>query len=209
MTRFPPYLRRFVQACLTVTWTSRTPVLSRASPAAHVAAIIPRELGASSTAKGTAAANADGPAAEERGLRRCRDYAFVDFCAGSGGPTPSIERRLNRALAALDKRVGSGGDEALQFVLTDLFPHVEAWEQAACRSPNIGFEPESVDASAAPEALLAKLKSGGGVDGKGKGNKKKLFRLFNLAFHHFDDELARRILKNTVENSEAFGYVRR
>lgn len=185
------------------------PVLQRASPAAHVAAIIPRELGRSppSSSSTSSAPNVADPSADEelRGLRRCLDYVFVDFCAGSGGPTPSIERRLNQALAKLKD---GGGEEPLRFILTDLFPHVAAWEQAAARSPNIGFEPESVDASAVPEALLDKVKNVRS-NGGNKIKKKKLFRLFNLAFHHFDDELARRILRDTVENSEAFGYVLR
>lgn len=50
----------------------------------------------------------------------------------------------------------------------------------------------SVDAGDAPREL-------------GQGQGKKVFRLFNLAFHHFDDELGRRILRNTLQTSEGFG----
>lgn len=51
-----------------------------------------------------------------------------------------------------------------------------------------------MDASNAPESL-------GGKEGK------KIFRLYNLAFHHFDNELGKGILKNTIETADGFGYV--
>lgn len=82
--------------------------------------------------------------------------------------------------------------------MTDLFPHIEAWEAAAGQSENVGFIKTSVDAANAPRDLL-KL---AGVDAV---ENKKLFRLFNLAFHHFDDELATRILQNSLETSDGFG----
>lgn len=34
-----------------------------------------------------------------------------------------------------------------------------------------------------------------------------MFRLFNLAFHHFDDPLAKAILKNTLETSDGFAIM--
>jgi hypothetical protein len=45
-----------------------------------------------------------------------------------------------------------------------------------------------------PRALLAKYTTGGQ-----QGGGKKVFRLFNLAFHHFGDGLAREMLRDTVE----------
>jgi hypothetical protein len=114
------------------------------------------------------------------------DYVYIDFCAGGGGPTPSIERQLNKTI------LGSG--EPLQFVLTDLHPHEERWSKTAESNPNISYEAGSVDASDVPPELIARYKQQG----------KKVFRLYNLAFHHFDDPLAKAILKNTIETSDGF-----
>lgn len=63
---------------------------------------------------------------------------------------------------------------------------------AAAKSANLRYVTRSVDAGDAPRDL-------------GQGQGKKVFRLFHLAFHHFDDGLGRRILKNTLATSEGFG----
>ena len=169
-----------VQSCLTLAWRFRMPVMQPESPASLVAKLLYRKLGSS-----------------------VRDYTYVDFCAGGGGPTPYIERHLNRELAA----GGQGGGEEQQllngaagentepvkFVLTDLYPHIPDWTRAAAKSKNLSFVSEPVDATNAPADLI-------------EGDK-KIFRLFNLAFHHFDDEIASKILKNTLETSDGFAYV--
>ncbi|OLN95982.1 hypothetical protein CCHL11_07094 [Colletotrichum chlorophyti] len=161
---FPSFLRAYVQEALHRAWVYKVPVL-QTSPPAHVAAEILQSV--------------LGP--------RLPSYTFIDFCAGSGGPTPAIERAVNRHLAA-QKR------PAVNFVLTDLHPNPDSWARAAAKSDHIGYEPRSVDAAAAPGDLVAGYASGG----------KKVFRLFNLAFHHFDDPLASAILKNTLETSDGF-----
>jgi len=147
-------------------------------------------------------------------------YVFIDFCAGGGGPTPSIERHLNSSLPpssssrtsatttsssaksrannrdSNDDEQVNGLPEPLHFVLTDLHPHTDLWSRAAAQSPNISFVPTPVDASRAPRDLVRDYTRRG----------KKVFRLFNLAFHHFDDALARRILKDTVDGGgDGFG----
>jgi len=38
-------------------------------------------------------------------------------------------------------------------------------------------------------------------------NGHKVFRIFCLSFHHFDDEAARRVLKSTLETSDAFAII--
>lgn len=162
-------------------------------------------------------------------------HTYIDFCAGAGGPTPFIERALNSQLAISAARTvpatASAGvvdgtsqaassetpsyaavadpgtksstvrdeeEAAVDFVLTDLHPHVEFWEAASKKSDRLTYVSGPVDAADAPADLLRRYA------GKGSG-KKGIFRLFNLAFHHFDDDLARAILKNTVETSEGFG----
>lgn len=166
-----------MQAALTAAWTTRVPIIQRSSPASLVARLLSSHIPS------------------------IHSYTFIDFCAGAGGPTPQIEKHLNSSLesgASANSRPTSYAEAAsspppVRFILTDLHPHVDLWSAAAQQSPNVTFIPTSVDASRAPADLIQKK------DGK------KVFRLFNLAFHHFDDNLARRILKNTVDTSDGFG----
>ena len=200
--RFPQYLREKVQSCLTLCWTFRFSLLQKASPAQLVASTLSRTLANSIT-----------------------DYTFVDFCAGAGGPTPYIEKELNAQLtsqipsstanqrALTNKRTDglvprsplaaehqingykTPSSGPVKFVLTDIHPHIPDWTEASKRSSNLTFISTSVDAANAPSA--SELVCG--------EDKRKVFRLYNLAFHHFDDELASRILKNTIEQSDGFG----
>lgn len=135
-------------------------------------------------------------------------YTYVDFCAGAGGPTPFIEADLNATLSARQPKsptsingntsaapkspraLTTQVDGPVKFVLTDLHPHIPDWTEAAKKSVNLSFVDKSIDAANAPNNLV---ESG------------KVFRLYNLAFHHFDDPLAKAILKNTLETSDGFG----
>lgn len=125
--------------------------------------------------------------------RRVSDYAYVDFASGAGGPTPYIEAHLNEELR-------DAGKEEVKFVLSDISPHVGAWKDIATKSGNISYIAQSVDATSAPSADTL-LEDVPGVEGK------KVMRLFSLAFHHFDDHLAAKVLENTVETSDGFWYV--
>ncbi len=160
-------LREKVQDNLTLGWTNRLPILQSAPPAALVSGVLSSVLGP-----------------------RVSDYVYVDFASGAGGPTPYIERYLNKELR-------EAGKEAVKFVLTDISPHVSAWEALANKSDNIGYIAESIDATNAPTAETL-LKDVSGVEGK------KIMRLFSLSFHHFDDDLAAKVLENTVETSDGF-----
>jgi len=145
-------------------------------------------------------------------------YTFVDFCSGAGGPTPSVEQSINlklRSNAAWSRdkstsndielvRLNGAGkepiDDSVDFVLTDIHPHLEAWEKAAKRSDHLRFVREGVDAGNAPLDLLAR------VEGlSSEQQQKKVVRLFSLAFHHFDDPAATQILRNTLQTSSGFG----
>lgn len=180
-----------MQSCLTLLWTIQVWPLQTAQPAQLAADTLHNVLG-----------------------RRVKDYTFVDFAAGAGGPTPFIEQGLNARLSAADREtsptVFTGIDGSViqkkvpskratnaggvKFVLTDIHPHIPEWTEAAKKSDNLSFVAESVDATNAPANLARE-------DGK------KVFRLYNLAFHHFDDPLARDILKNTIETADGFGCV--
>lgn len=121
---------------------------------------------------------------------RISDYVYIDFASGSGGPIPYIEKDLNAQLREESK-------DEVKFVLSDISPHVDAWDVAAKKSDNLSYIVQSVDATDAPPAK-ALLKGVAGAQGK------KVMRLFCLAFHHFDDELAAQVLQNTVETSDGF-----
>jgi hypothetical protein len=156
-----------VQDYLTLGWINKFPFIQPVSPAALVSRILSTVLGP-----------------------RITEYVYVDFASGAGGPTPYIENHLNSELRA-------AGKEEVQFVLTDISPHVGAWEMARKNSKNISYIPQSVDATNAPAAETL-LKDLPGV------KTKKVMRLFSLAFHHFDDDLAAKVLENTIETSDGF-----
>nr|CDP28253.1 Putative protein of unknown function [Podospora anserina S mat+] len=171
---FPQFLRTHMQAALTAAWTTHIPLLQSSSPARIVARLLSHHLGPS-----------------------IHNYTFIDFCAGAGGPTPSIEKHLNASISTSPPSYAEAATAPppVQFILTDIHPHPALWSAAASASPNLSYVSSSVDASNVPQHLIN--------DQKQKG--KKVFRLFNLAFHHFDDTLARKILRNTLETSDGFG----
>ncbi|KAI0594178.1 hypothetical protein F4775DRAFT_458854 [Biscogniauxia sp. FL1348] len=194
---FPAFLRAHVQAGLTHAWTICIPILQSCSPATLVANTLHRVLGKSVST-----------------------YTYIDFCAGAGGPTPFIEQALNLHLQSDSSTMSNGCESpssasngqkpsysavaaakppdsngSVDFILTDLHPHISSWKAASKKSEHLTYVPEPVDASNAPADLIQRHTAAG----------KKVFRLFNLAFHHFDDDLARAILKNTIETSDGFG----
>jgi hypothetical protein len=156
-------LRERIQDILTLMWTLRLPLIQSMSPAQLAATRLGRIL-------------------EGR-----RFSAVVDFCSGSGGPTPVIERVLN------DQRVREG-KEPYEVVMTDLHPSLAAWKRAAAKRERLAFVSASVDAGDASRALE-------GLQGK------KHLRLFSLAFHHFDDTLARKVLRDAILNSDGLWSV--
>ncbi|KAI1007280.1 hypothetical protein K3495_g941 [Podosphaera aphanis] len=172
---FPSYLREKVQSCLTLLWTLKVPPIQQTSPAQLVSSTLLRILDCNVS-----------------------NFTYVDFCAGAGGPTPTIEKDLNRQLSLASLTPVSGSitsslnRSTVQFVLTDLHPHIAEWTKVSKRSENVTFVAESVNAANAPPAL--------------HGNSdRRIFRLYNLAFHHFDDQLATAILHDTLETADGFG----
>ncbi|KAG9242837.1 hypothetical protein BJ878DRAFT_513548 [Calycina marina] len=187
---FPQFLREMVQSTLTLLWQYRVPVIQKASPAHLVVDTLYKTFSTDVT-----------------------EYTYVDFCAGAGGPTPFIEKQLNAQLSARNTQSSASGvtqtngvnglsyrsprvdrfdKGGVKFVLTDIHPHIPDWTEAAKKSEHLSFVKESVDAANAPVQL-------NGTDGK------KIFRLYNLAFHHFDDNLGSDILRNTLDTADGFG----
>ncbi|KAB8294086.1 hypothetical protein EYC80_009540 [Monilinia laxa] len=218
---FPQYLRLKVQSCLTLCWTFRVPIIQPSSPAQLVATTLSRTLSNDVTSYTYVdfCAGAGGPTpyievymnahlnsnassvssnpSSSSIARHEASYAEVAAAPKStNGLTPRSPRPVD----------GDYGDERngnVQFVLTDLHPHIPDWTAASKRSSDLNFIAESVDAANAPRDLLKNVH--GNSDMNGINGQRKVFRLYNLAFHHFDNELGSEILKNTVETADGFG----
>lgn len=122
----------------------------------------------------------------ERALHDSDSRAIVDLCSGSGGPVPGIVERLN-STATLPASERGGG---VQATLTDLYPHEAEWRAAQQRfgEAHLGYEPQSVDATAVPPRL-------GGL------------RTLMGCFHHFQPPTATRILADAVASPQCGGIV--
>ncbi|KXL41926.1 MAG: hypothetical protein FE78DRAFT_192677, partial [Acidomyces sp. 'richmondensis'] len=94
------------------------------------------------------------------------DWMIVDFCSGSGGPVPMIEILINHGREI-------SGKKPIPVRLSDLHPNLDAWIELAALSENLSFIPQAVDARCPPFSVMGKV-----------------FRLFCLALHHFDDRAA-------------------
>lgn len=95
--------------------------------------------------------------------------------------------------AALNKSLVSERKTPVRFILTDLYPHVQAWERISEKQPHVSFIDRPVDARAGPRLT--------------KDSTAKECRLFNVCFHHFNDEDAVGILRDAVESADAFMLV--
>jgi hypothetical protein len=80
----------------------------------------------------------------------------------------------------------------------------------ASHSDHLSFVPQPVDASFPPFSVISSTTAG---DKKAAaelgfvGDGRKVLRLFCLSFHHFNDETARRVIKSTLETSDAFAII--
>lgn len=166
-SRFPAYIRGKIQEILTKFWTRRLPLIQTATPAELAAAVV-------------------SDAVNDIEKNRASEVVVVDFCSGGGGPIPTIETIINADRSRYNLK-------PLRFILTDLYPHVEAWRALKAKSSQIEYITKSVDACNAPPEVIT-----------GNFQQARIFRLFCLSFHHFDDRLAKRILDDSMEKSDGF-----
>lgn len=111
----------------------------------------------------------------ERFLEASGAREVLDLCAGAAGPATILASEMRAA-----------GKRPPRFLLTDLFPRVEAWEAAAAEhSGLIDFVSEPVDATKIPERLA-------------KGRARTIIN----AFHHFPPEVAAELLADAVRGSQ-------
>ena len=112
-------------------------------------------------------------------------FTFVDLGSGAGGPSATFERLLNARLRAQHL-------PPAQFLLTDLNPHLREWAALTQQQENSAYISEPVDASRCGRLIP---------------QNRKECRMFNVAFHHFDDPLAVPMLRRAIESADAFMYV--
>jgi hypothetical protein len=87
-----------------------------------------------------------------------------------------------------------------------LYPNIPAWEAHAKKSDNLTFIEESVDATRPPPSALSITTSSPSPSPSTKPQT-RIFRLFNLSFHHFPDVLAKQVLRSTLRNSDGFAII--
>ena len=73
------------------------------------------------------------------------------------------------------------------------------------KSENLSFVPQAVDATNPPASVVS---SAAAADSNSEFHSNtRIFRLYCLAFHHFPDDLARKILQSTLETSDGFAIL--
>jgi hypothetical protein len=167
------------QAILTKEWTTRLPILQKCSPA---------EVAASTIANAITVAGFEN-----------QNVTVVDFCSGAGGPVPTIEHVLNGRRLHENSR-------PISFLMTDIKPHISSWKVLAAQSASLGYISEPVDATNPPAAVIsghANISPNSGITQP----KSRIFRLYCLSFHHFNDDMAKRVLKSTLETADAFAII--
>ncbi len=106
-------------------------------------------------------------------LQELNCFTLIDLGSGGSGPVLDILKYFN-----------SRGILDLQVVLTDFYPHLDAFKKVQYQAPeNISFVSSAVDARLIPTEL-------------------KGFRTFFNTFHHFNPLDARHILTATAESRQ-------
>ena len=166
---------------LTAEWTHRIPLLQRTSPADMASNLLVSAL-------------------DELDTRTDTHLSVVDFCSGGGGPTPTIEQLVNA------KRKASARPP-IPFVLSDIHPHLDEWIKACSHSANLSFVPQPVDATNPPPAVISQSSPPATGRESPFHSDTRVFRLYCLAFHHFNDIMARKVLRSTMETSDGFAII--
>lgn len=177
----PGFLRRRCQILLTTAWSQRVPLLQQVTPAELAAKLILRTL-------------------EEIGDLDEGKISVIDFCSGAGGPIPTIERIVNEQRSAQGKK-------PVPFLMSDLYPNLDAWLEVCAQSKgSLSFIPQEVDATDPPVSATSST-SRYSRTAQGYRSDTRVFRLYCLAFHHFDDELARKVLESTMQTADGFAII--
>ena len=117
----------------------------------------------------------------------------------SVGPTPKIEKLVNARRQEQSKL-------PIPFVLTDIHPHLDSWIKLSSESANLSFIPQPVDATNPPTAVKSKSSPSANSSSPYRSDT-RVYRLYCLAFHHFSNRLARKVLQSSIESSDGFAIV--
>ncbi len=190
---------------LTHFWTLHLPIIQSSSPASLAAEIVLSTIDSIESQQAHFSHQQQiSPKPRER-----RRIAIIDLCSGGGGPIPAIARAVNASRKKHDA-------EPIDFILSDLHPHVEAWKVHSAEDPHVGYVPVSLDATSPAEekikgALKALRKRRRELeeedDDDDYDEETMVLRMFCLAFHHFDDPLAKKILVDAMTNADGLMYV--
>ncbi|KAK8258248.1 hypothetical protein IWZ00DRAFT_39662 [Phyllosticta capitalensis] len=176
----PPVVRRCCQNILASEWAYRLPFIQPSSPADLAAAIISKAL-------------------DDFADSDDSSFTVVDFCSGSGGPVPTIEKAVNR-------RRKERGLSPVSFLMTDLNPNFDAWRDVCRKSQQLSFIPQSVDATDPPSSVISACSNPEGHM-PSSGSRRRIFRLYCLSFHHFSDAMARQVLESTLDTADGFAIL--
>lgn len=104
------------------------------------------------------------------GLNQTNSNQIMDLCSGGGGAIEQIHMNMEQQ-----------SDSEIKITLTDKFPNINAFGLIAERSNSrISFSHTSVDASNVPVNLIG-------------------FRTIFSGFHHFNNDFAKKVLKDAVD----------
>jgi len=103
-------------------------------------------------------------------VKKANATEILDLCSGAGGPLPAVAREMQRQGLLRDVKIR----------LSDLYPNIAAWRQVQRSYPDVTIEPceDPVDATACAQPG---------------------FRTVFGAFHHFPEDLARKVLQDAVD----------
>ena len=161
----PFLVKQCAQNTLEKHWTQRIPLLQARAPAElaaevidQVFAAIERSGNSSGRSKGkdndkgktkpVIRSSSSSSAKEGKSSNANANWKVIDFCSGSGGPTPSIEQHLQR-------RRRRAKLSPIDFYLSDLHPNLDAWVEHSSRSDHLSFLPGPVDATNPPFAAIS------------------------------------------------------
>ncbi|KAL5376109.1 hypothetical protein DPSP01_010702 [Paraphaeosphaeria sporulosa] len=182
----PDIIRRTCQDVLAREWTRHVPLFTFLQPA-------PPAL--------TAAKRLESVIREVCDKDPERNLEIYEFCAGSSGPTPTFERLINQHRVNMK-------EPPIRFTMSDLYPNREAWDGLMGTSEWLSLEYDPVNAiSPPPKAMSLGLALNKQPNEHNNTDRRRVFRLFNCSFHHFDDELARKIMESTMETSDGFAII--
>lgn len=109
-------------------------------------------------------------------LNKTGDKQIIDMCSGGGGACIKMAEALNDPI-----------QNKFKITLSDKYPNIPSFESIKSQSDgSVDFIPDSIDVLKVPAAL-------------------KGMRTIFSAFHHFEPDRAKQILKDAVDNSAAIG----